>query len=84
VLVLVADFVGVVRGRRLRNLREVATNLAVLQAEDEAEEAAARRRSVVKGTCSAGNGLGKKAQEMAAQSVDAAIAISDPKARGRL
>lgn len=84
VLVLVADFVGLVRGRRLQNLREVATNLAVLQAEDEAEEAAARRRSVVKDTCSAGNGSDKKAQEMASVSVDAAIATSDPKMRGCL
>ena len=34
VLVLAADFFGLERGRRLRNLREVIAGLAVLQVDD--------------------------------------------------
>lgn len=83
VLILVADFVGVVRGRRLRNLREVATGLAILQAEDENEEAAARRRSLPRATFTE-NGIVNEVQGTIALSADAALAMSDPKARGGL
>jgi hypothetical protein len=66
VLAQVAAFVGVARGRRLRNLREAAACLATLQAEDEADDAASNSSSA-----RARNGITKR---------DAEGRISDPAA----